>query len=427
MAWVAEKKEQAASLGRSVLSELIGPPLPLPTLEARHVSCFGKGLDGTVYGEPCQNLKLSANGTTHHCNGCGCGDTPLTQLEPGLVLSKLLYPRLECPLKKRGFSNEFTDDDFDAKKRIVIWDPVNGGMGDVIASMWISMGYLDLGWKVEYLNSNHNAVLSACGFKDFTNDWTRGTWKLGNEFPAYAEELRNQRGKYPRLHSWSAWLPSSPVPRKPPLLLPAEAEMKARELWGNRKIKVVMSPLALWRARNWPLCYWYDLYALLVGAGIEPLVIAAKEQASDVAGFSNAQVGLSWLETIAVIEQADLFLGQDSGAAWAASLTDTRGLVLCGPTKNILGGISNLREIRTTPDRMWCVGCHFHAEGGYRAACDYGCQALMAYRPADYIKEVWQELDEIHPHAVPRSAVDHLPVSGKSPVHLPQINHLPLG
>jgi hypothetical protein len=74
------------------------------TLEQRRESCFGNKSKGFI---PCIVLKKSSEGF-HYCGACGCGKNPLALLDdpenPG-GYTKLHYPELQCPLKRRGFSN----------------------------------------------------------------------------------------------------------------------------------------------------------------------------------------------------------------------------------------------------------------------------------------------------------------------------------
>jgi hypothetical protein len=69
--------------------------------QLRVLSCFGNSSISA-----CPNLIKSKFPDSHYCGGCGCGDTPYTQLLiNGQSYSKLDYPYLSCPLKMPGFSN----------------------------------------------------------------------------------------------------------------------------------------------------------------------------------------------------------------------------------------------------------------------------------------------------------------------------------
>lgn len=75
-------------------------------LRRRKQSCFGNEIKGIA---PCQRLKFIKQ-KGYFCGECGCGDRELARLDstfPG-GYTKLHYPYLECPLRKRGFINELT-------------------------------------------------------------------------------------------------------------------------------------------------------------------------------------------------------------------------------------------------------------------------------------------------------------------------------
>ena len=74
----------------------------------RHVSCFGREPFSLVQLEPpCPAIVRSKEGT-HHCSECKCpieAATALDVKEDPTHYSKLHYPWLACPRKKKGFSN----------------------------------------------------------------------------------------------------------------------------------------------------------------------------------------------------------------------------------------------------------------------------------------------------------------------------------
>ena len=72
--------------------------ITLEQLEVRRTSCFGA--DPT---KACPMLRKFNDGY-HYCGACGCGVREEARLDG--APSKLEYPHLECPLRKRGFSNE---------------------------------------------------------------------------------------------------------------------------------------------------------------------------------------------------------------------------------------------------------------------------------------------------------------------------------
>lgn len=390
-AWLGQQMDKAASLKDSIVSRIVGPDIPLPTLNARNISCFGKDLEGNHVQEPCEKLQRSANGSTHHCGACGCGDTFLTQLEPGLKLGKLLYPSLECPLKKRGFSNEFEDEDFDNRKRLCVWNPNTGGLGDCCASLWISQGYVDMGWDVWYLPSVFDQLIEACGFS-VRMDRSQGAWNLGSALEAYREqELGVDKGKNPRLHVWSSEFPSSPIPRKPPLKIPEAAfarTSKFRQEIGGASPYVVLAPTTYYRSRRWPLDHWFKLAKLFMDAGVKVVALGGPDEETNLRRFPHYFTDLNFLESLALLKGAAHFVGNDSGPAWLRALGGGPGTVLMGPTKNIYTTAPGMRELRVSKERVGCVGCHFDAAAGFQMGCDYVCQALKSLTPAEVFDQI---------------------------------------
>jgi glycosyltransferase involved in cell wall biosynthesis len=71
--------------------------------QQRRLSCFGNASQNIA---SCERLKeIPERG--FFCGGCGCGNNDLARLDSDTPngYSKLHYPELECPLKRKGFSN----------------------------------------------------------------------------------------------------------------------------------------------------------------------------------------------------------------------------------------------------------------------------------------------------------------------------------
>jgi glycosyltransferase involved in cell wall biosynthesis len=86
------------------ISNNVGDQVSDDVYQQRKISCFG---DVEKNIQPCSRLKYIEN-KGHFCGGCGCGSNNLARLDADSPneYTKLHYPQLECPLKKRGFSNE---------------------------------------------------------------------------------------------------------------------------------------------------------------------------------------------------------------------------------------------------------------------------------------------------------------------------------
>lgn len=81
---------------KSKASRVLGP-VPLPILQTRRESCFGR-----VGSEACPMLRKHTDGF-HYCASCGCGVREDARLDGDP--SKLEFPYLKCPLGRPGFSN----------------------------------------------------------------------------------------------------------------------------------------------------------------------------------------------------------------------------------------------------------------------------------------------------------------------------------
>ncbi len=96
--------EMAASFLKSKASGFGGAVTAKEIKEARHVSCFGRKLNGEVVGPECDALRWTSDRQHAYCGDCGCKDHARAHLN-SKPHDKLDYPYLECPRKKNGFSN----------------------------------------------------------------------------------------------------------------------------------------------------------------------------------------------------------------------------------------------------------------------------------------------------------------------------------
>lgn len=103
--WMEASKsfEEAGHFQRGTLKDflkakwslLTWAPISPETLKDRQDSCAS-----------CPSFTLSANGFNHYCNECGCGDREDAYLDAEINgFTKLHYPYLKCPRKRKGFSN----------------------------------------------------------------------------------------------------------------------------------------------------------------------------------------------------------------------------------------------------------------------------------------------------------------------------------
>lgn len=92
---IVAKAAQATSLVAAMTSGAAAHEV----VARRKLSCLG---DGTPQNPQCTALKVTGAGK--FCAACGCGTWPVANLDGG-ILPKLSWAKLDCPLKRPGFSN----------------------------------------------------------------------------------------------------------------------------------------------------------------------------------------------------------------------------------------------------------------------------------------------------------------------------------
>ena len=85
------------------INKTLGERVSDDILQQRKHSCFGDKKTGI---EPCHRLQYVEK-RGYFCGSCGCGKNDLARLDADSLdeYTKLHYPELQCPLKRRGFSN----------------------------------------------------------------------------------------------------------------------------------------------------------------------------------------------------------------------------------------------------------------------------------------------------------------------------------
>jgi len=161
------------------------------------------------------------------------------------------------------------------------------------------------------------------------------------------------------------------------------------------KGRILFAPFSYYPTREWSLAYWGDLYQYLSEAGYAVSVVVGKDQMAKVPPtLSSIFVPSNFLETLALMEEMDFFVGGDSGPAWLADLQgDLQGVMLCGPSKGVMPRDSKVREVWVSPEKVPCVRCSFNEEKGHREVCRVACRALLQYSPEDVARKVLTTLD----------------------------------
>jgi heptosyltransferase-1 len=136
---------------------------------------------------------------------------------------------------------------------------------------------------------------------------------------------------------------------------------------------VLASPLAGWRAKQWPLAYYRDMVGLLRREFGIPLVVdgpaSARTELAEVIGAIPHYSGLQGL--IHVTRHATAVIGVDSGPLHLATALNKPGVAIFGPTDPARNGPygSSIKVLRS-PD----------AQTSYRRGSDYD-PSMVAIRP----------------------------------------------
>jgi ADP-heptose:LPS heptosyltransferase len=157
----------------------------------------------------------------------------------------------------------------------------------------------------------------------------------------------------------------------------------------DRRPIVVLHLTSAWPVREWPIERWAEL-ASKVTATIPAIIIqigtdfAAYNRLFKARRISNAVDWvnkLSLLDLVALMEQANVFVGIDSGPLHIATAIGLRSVALFGPTDARLI-IHPRAETTVLTAEMGCIGCH-HAVTGplhWRTGCpnDIACMRAIS-------------------------------------------------
>jgi len=374
--------EMAESFVKSMASKgFTAKKVELTIKNKRHISCFGKDLDGKVVSLPCPSLAVSSDGKSHFCNSCGCGDRQVARLD-GVPYSKLDYPYLECPRRRPGFSNEITEAE-------VIFDGRAAGLGDLLASFWLSEGYKLQGKSCSYYvdgDKSKKELLKMFGMNEVFTLPSRHV-QMGGSAPYYHYEVSTDKGKNNRLDVWASQLAGKPVPTAPKFQISEEVRKLAREEVAKRgKPFVMLFPFSNWNPRQWPTNLWVDLAYTLNHHKVQTGTFAGKDQQHEISPFPFYYAGFNLTFVAAMMLEADLVVANDSGPAWLASCLGVPTIALMGPTSNIFTKSPNTMEL--SQKQLACTGCHFDGGRGYRAACDKSCRSLQLLSAEEVFEEI---------------------------------------
>ncbi len=306
-------------------------------------------------------------------------------------------------------------------QRTIILDADQHGFGDAALTAWISEGSRNAPVRLIHRATGHKADFLRMLGQDV--DESADPAACVTTFYAYGEyELRRERGSVPRVLSRGRAVgidvDQFPPKRPGPVHIANEfrewAEKHRTETLagqanlsdGNSPISgipiveqpcaspleklVILFPRVCYVSREWPAPYWVDLVWKLLrvlGVGV---IVNLPEEDKRYEQVPKYLYGQRWEGVAALMLQADLVIGNDSGPVNLAGTLGVRSLALMGPTlPEIFAHMSDVETLAVTGDEYPCVGCHFGSP--YRAACDAGCQALYRLTPEavfDRVKQI---------------------------------------
>lgn len=153
-------------------------------------------------------------------------------------------------------------------------------------------------------------------------------------------------------------------------------------------------------AKRWPIHCWQRLIErLIVEHRVQIIIVGAEEDrglSADLAGRLSVDDVFDWtgqlrfVELAALLEQADLFVGADSGPAHLASAVNTAAVVL-------FSGTNDSRQWRPWGSRIAVVRQEVACSPCHRTECfwaDHPCmQHLAVSAVMREIEHLWRELD----------------------------------
>jgi len=86
--------------------------------------------------------------------------------------------------------------------------------------------------------------------------------------------------------------------------------------------------------KRWPMERWTPVSSMLLNRGLRVFVVGGPDEVSEVSTVPGISLAgkLTWGQTAALVAGAELFCGNDSGAAHLAVAADIPAVVLFGPT-----------------------------------------------------------------------------------------------
>jgi ADP-heptose:LPS heptosyltransferase len=188
----------------------------------------------------------------------------------------------------------------------------------------------------------------------------------------------------------------------PRLNVPAEALSTAKKILEGQPSGplIVLHPGPSWPVREWPHDYWVSLAAELrrhgfdnlVQLGVGMTVRFGETEIPAIPGALSLVNKLSLEESIALISQADLFIGIDSGLLHIAGALRVTALGLWGPTSPHLR-FSNTSTQTPIIGMVECRGCqHRPPRAHWVTGCPYDIKCMKSIQVEEVLEAALQRL-----------------------------------
>lgn len=158
-----------------------------------------------------------------------------------------------------------------------------------------------------------------------------------------------------------------------------------KEGLGDRSLVVVHSG-PTWAVKQWPVSHWQELCARLQSeCGVAVVQAGADSHSGDpTVSASRIPKALDWVnrltleETAALLAQARLFIGVDSGLLHLANALQVPAIGLFGPTDPACFMPPDRVDRALSNASLPCIGCHHRASGPlhWRAGCPQDVQCM---------------------------------------------------
>lgn len=175
----------------------------------------------------------------------------------------------------------------------------------------------------------------------------------------------------------------------PQISASASAQAHVRTLLQNEGMAarplVVVHNGPTWPVKQWPVEHWQELTARLQGeCGVVVVQAGVDSHSGDtlraprIPGAHDWINLLTWEETAALLSQARLFIGVDSGLLHLANALRVPAIGLFGPTDPVCFMPPDRLDRALSNASLPCIGCHHHSEGPlhWRTGCPQQVQCM---------------------------------------------------